>query len=124
MDLECDDHTAHHTAALPLSRVSGEGVWGWQTKVHPRYPSQAFQTPSSLTLGKNIEISFTDKSIGEDRLFTLKVKTKACAYKQEGELGFLSHFIWVMASSSAGLGLWVPCRQDPGWTESFHKIPG
>lgn len=72
MDLGCDDHTAHHTVALSLSRVSGGGVSGWQTKVNPRYLSAAFQTPSSLTLGKNIELSSIDKSIGEDHLFTLK----------------------------------------------------
>lgn len=51
--------------AMTLSHV-WIGVRVRWTIVNPGYPSPAFHTLRSLTLGKNTEISSTDKSVGED----------------------------------------------------------
>lgn len=62
----------HHVVAMTLSHVWMGVCVGW-TIVNPGYPSPAFQTPSSLTLGKNTEISSTDKSCWR-RLFFFYVE--------------------------------------------------
>ena len=120
MDLDVRIILAHHMVAMSLSRVwKGGRMSGLADNSKSKISFPSLSNIYSLTLGrKNRNEALLIKMLEKMIFLRSKYKIQSCARKQEGESGFLSHSIWLMASYSAGLGLWAQSRDDPGWNES------